>query len=98
MWRRSNGAGREDARPPPPPESATFQGWTEPISSADHHLPHTEGDMAATALVVIGVILVMFGILSQINRSNVEQSVWVIGLGIVALVAAGALQLQARRH
>jgi hypothetical protein len=53
--------------------------------------------MAATALVVIGVILVIFGILSQINRSNVEQSVWVIGLGIVALVAAGALQLQARR-
>ena len=33
-------------------------------------------------------LLVMFGILSQINRSNVEQSVWVIGLGIVALVAA----------
>ena len=49
--------------------------------------------MAAAALVVLGVILVLFGIFA----SGVSYPL--IALGIVALIAAGALQMmQSRRQ
>ena len=46
---------------------------------------------AAGALVFVGVILVVFGILLQF-------SVPIIGLGIVALIAAGILQVMMSRR
>jgi hypothetical protein len=47
--------------------------------------------MAAAAPVIFGVILVLFGIFA----SGVSYPL--IGLGIVALTAAGVLQVMARR-
>jgi hypothetical protein len=48
--------------------------------------------MATAALVVLGVILVLFGILA----SGVSYPL--IGLGLVALIAAGILQVMASRR
>jgi hypothetical protein len=48
--------------------------------------------MATAALVILGVILVLFGILA----SGVSYPL--ITLGIVALIAAGILQLMATRR
>ncbi len=48
--------------------------------------------MAAAALVILGVILILFGILA----SGVSYPL--IALGIVALIAAGILQLMATRR
>jgi hypothetical protein len=48
--------------------------------------------MAAAALVILGVILVLFGILAT------GVSYPLITLGIVALIAAGILQMMAARR
>ena len=48
--------------------------------------------MAAAALVILGVILVVFGILA----SGVSYPL--IALGIVALIAAGILQMMGARR
>jgi hypothetical protein len=47
--------------------------------------------MAAAALVIFGVILVMFGMLAQF-------SVPIIGLGVLALIAAGILRVLMSRR
>jgi hypothetical protein len=51
-----------------------------------------EGSMAGAALVILGVILVLFGIFA----SGVSYPL--IGLGIVALIAAGILQVMVSRR
>jgi hypothetical protein len=48
--------------------------------------------MAAAALVVLGVILVVFGLLAT------GVSYPLIGLGIVALIAAGIMQVMSSRR
>jgi hypothetical protein len=48
--------------------------------------------MAAAALVILGVILVLFGILAT------GVSYPLIALGIVSLIAAGALQVMQSRN
>jgi hypothetical protein len=47
--------------------------------------------MASAALVVLGVILVLLGIFAA------SGSIPIIGLGIVALIAAGYFQMMASR-
>jgi len=53
--------------------------------------------MAAAALVILGVILTVFGIWGYIF-GNSEGSIWLIGLGVVALIAAGSFQMLMSRR
>jgi len=51
----------------------------------------TEGPMASAALVIIGIILVVVGIL---GGGRLE----ILGLGVLCLIAAGILQVMAMRR
>jgi len=52
--------------------------------------------MAAAALVSLGLVLAIFGIAGYVFGSR-EGSIWLIGLGVVALIAAGSFQWLSRR-
>jgi membrane-bound ClpP family serine protease len=50
----------------------------------------TEDDMAAAALVIVGILLVVIGLF-------VSGEMLIVGLGVVALIAGGILEVLARR-
>ena len=52
--------------------------------------------MASAALVILGMLLVVFGLWGYIF-GNSEGSIWLIGLGVVSLIAAGIFQSASRR-
>jgi hypothetical protein len=56
-----------------------------------------EGGMATAALVILGLVLAAFGIGGFVFGQS-EASIWLIVLGVVALIAAGSFQMLASRR